>query len=96
MTGIILLTKSNISSLECLLDCVFHLKCKSVNYNQNNKTCKLPATNITENNISADEDSVSIGTPDSEEVSVITWLLYFGLYVTEKVQSNRFLKSIKQ
>lgn len=71
-TGIILLTKSNISDLECLLDCVFHLKCKSVNYNQNSKTCELLATNITENNISADEDWVSIGTPDSEEVSAIT------------------------
>ena len=71
-TGIILLTKSNISDLECLLDCVFHLKCKSVNYNQISKTCELLATNITEKNISADEDWVSIGTPDSEEVSAIT------------------------
>ena len=71
-TGIILLAKSNISDLECLLDCVFHLKCKSVNYNQNNKTCELLATNITENEISTDEDWVSIGTPDSEQVSAIT------------------------
>ena len=71
-TGIILLAKSNISVLECLLDCVFHLKCKSVNYNQNNKTCELLATNITENDISTDEGWVSIGTPDSEQVSAIT------------------------
>ena len=71
-TGTILLTKTSIDDLACLLDCVYHLKCKSVNYNQKNKMCELLATNIAGNNISPGEDWVSIGTPNSQKVSVIT------------------------
>lgn len=67
----ILLKRSNIDDLECLLACVHHLKCKSVNYNQKTNMCELLATNAMKNNISCDEDWVFVGTPDNEKVSAI-------------------------
>lgn len=67
--GTVLLTRQNTEYPECLLTCVYHLNCKSVNYNQNMKICELLDTNVNENVTSTYEDWVSIGTTDKEKVS---------------------------
>lgn len=70
-TGLILFTRWDIEHPECLLACVHHLKCKSVNYNQKIKICELLDTNVNENIISPQEDWVAISTTfSSEEESV--------------------------
>lgn len=76
--GTVLLTRQNVEYPECLLACVYHLNCKSVNYNQNMKLCELLETNVNENVTSTHEDWVSIGTTDKENVSEIILLLDFG------------------
>ena len=67
-TGTILLTRWSIGHPECLLACVFHLKCKSVNYNQKIKMCELLDTNVHENVISPQKDWVAISTSESDKV----------------------------
>ena len=69
--GTVLLTRQNTEYPECLLACVYHLNCKSVNYNQNMKICELLDTNANENVTSTHEDWVSIRTTDKEKVSEI-------------------------
>ena len=61
-TGTILFTKGSIEHPECLLACVYHLKCKSVNYNQKIKMRELLDTNANEKVISPQEDWVAIST----------------------------------
>ena len=66
--GTILLTRWSIENPECLLAGVYHLKCKSVNYNQSFKMCELLDTNVHENVISPQKDWVAISTSESEKV----------------------------
>ena len=87
-TGTILLTKWSIEDPECLLACVYHLKCKSVNYNQRMKIWELLDTNVNKNNISPQEDWVAIGTRDCEKVSEIISLLDFAYSVIKKNQGT--------
>ena len=67
--GTVLLTRWSIEHPECLLACVHHLKCKSVNYNQKSKMCELLDANVNESVISPQKDWVAISTSDSEKVS---------------------------
>ena len=85
-TGLILFTRWDIEHPECLLACVHHLKCKSVNYNQKIKICELLDTNVNENIISPQEDWVAISTTDKEKVGEIIWLLDFDHSVVKKNQ----------
>ena len=88
-TGTKLLARQNTEYPECLLACVYHLKCKSVNYNQNIKMCELMDTNITKNTIFTQKDWVAIGTDDSEKVSEIDLLIDSGYSVWRKHNNKK-------
>lgn len=60
--GKLLLKTNKIDYVSCLLQCVYHLKCKSVNYNHSAKICELFETNLNGKTIRREEGWTVFGT----------------------------------
>lgn len=62
-------SKQEIEYRECLVACINHLKCKSVNYNRDNKHCELLDRKINGSVTSNQKGWASVGTSvDKEKV----------------------------
>ena len=68
--GKLLLKTNNVDYVSCMLQCVYHFKCKSVNYNHFVNQCKLLKTNLNGKKIQYEDGWTALGTEiDRDQVS---------------------------
>ena len=68
--GKLLLKTNNVDYVSCMLQCVYHFKCKSVKYNHFVNQCKLLKTNLNGIKIQYEDGWTALGTEiDRDQVS---------------------------
>ena len=67
LEGPVLLREKNLNFIECLLNCIKHLDCKSVNYNQRESKCLLMKNILRKGDVKELDDWEAFGTVFDEE-----------------------------